>query len=170
MYVRRCGSISMLCVWRVPCRVVHSETIKTIFTAYLISGNAITADVEKAAFPLSTPWSRVGEEEAWLHSFLTSALDGDDWSTWSSGLLTPCKNRGADWIESWVGSRVSVDILEKRNISFTAGIRNPYYPVRGLTTIPTYGLVGRSEGMRLLVKPRSRWEGKISCHIMVRIS
>ena len=26
-----------------------------VFTVYLISGNAVTADVEKAAFPLSTP-------------------------------------------------------------------------------------------------------------------
>jgi len=60
-----------------------------------------------------------------------------------------------------------VDILEKRNVSFTAGIRTPYCPVRGLTTIPTNGLIGRSEGMRLLGKPRSRWEGKISCNITV---
>ena len=58
-----------------------------------------------------------------------------------------------------------MDILEKRKISFTAGIRAPYYPVRGLANIPANGLVGRSEGMRLLGKPRSRWEGKISCNI-----
>jgi hypothetical protein len=55
--------------------------------------------------------------------------------------------------------------MEKRNICFTAGIRTPYCPLRGLATIPTNGLVGRSEGMRLLGKPRSRWEGKISCNI-----
>jgi hypothetical protein len=67
----------------------------------------------------------------------------------------------------WVGSKVSVDILDKRNISFTAGIRTAYCPVRGLATIPINGLVGRYEGMRLLGKPSSRWEGKISCNIAV---
>jgi hypothetical protein len=75
------------------------------------------------------------------------------------------KNLDAQRTEGWVGPRVSGYILEKRNISFTSGIRTPYCPVRGLATIPTNGLVRRSEGMRLLGKPSSRWEGKISCNI-----
>ena len=48
--------------------------------------------------------------EVFLHPFLTSAQDGHKWlasNPWGNSPGTP-------WIRGWVGSRASMDILEKR--------------------------------------------------------
>jgi hypothetical protein len=52
-----------------------------------------------------------------LHAFLTSALDGGEWSATRPGRFTP-KDRalGAHWIESWVGPRAVPDAVVKRKI------------------------------------------------------
>jgi hypothetical protein len=55
--------------------------------------------------------------EVYLHAFLTSALDGSEWSAWrpdrsSSGKIVP----NTDWIGSWVGPRGNVDSVRKKNL------------------------------------------------------
>jgi hypothetical protein len=51
-----------------------------------------------------------GEVKVQLHSFLTSALNGVEWSTPRPGRFTA----GG---ESWVGPRAVVDALEKRSLA-----------------------------------------------------
>ena len=48
----------------------------------------------KVKFPLSTSWRHIGGVEVWLHSFLTSALAGSEWSVSCPSCLTA-------WRESW---------------------------------------------------------------------
>ena len=70
---------------------------------------------------LSIPLRHTRGAEAWLHSFLTSSLDKDDWSTSRSGHLTPEENpilieQNAVWNHG--GRGVGLCNLEKRKTSF----------------------------------------------------
>ena len=51
-----------------------------------------------------------GGAEVSLHSFLTSALDEDEWS----GLCPLERASAAHWIGVWVGPRARPNVLEKR--------------------------------------------------------
>jgi len=47
---------------------------------------------------------RIGGMGVQLHAFLTSALNGGEWSLSHPGRLTPVvRARGTDWIGGWVG-------------------------------------------------------------------
>jgi hypothetical protein len=68
-----------------------------------------------------TPWWRLGERKYSSYSFLTSALDGGEWSASCPGERTP----GTHWTGGCVGPRAGLD-TEVRGKSFaTAGDRTP---------------------------------------------
>jgi hypothetical protein len=53
-----------------------------------------------------------GEVEAYLHSLLTSALDGDEWSALRPGRSVPWdKSPRTQRIGGWVGPRVGLDAV-----------------------------------------------------------
>jgi hypothetical protein len=55
--------------------------------------------------------------EVYLHTFLTSALDGGEWSASHPGRFTPRERAPcAHWIGGWVGSRTVLDAVAKRKI------------------------------------------------------
>ena len=54
-----------------------------------------------------------------LHSFITSALDGGEWSTSSPGRFTPGERNLCTLNRSLSGPRAGLDVLEKRKISCT---------------------------------------------------
>jgi len=47
-----------------------------------------------------------------LHAFLTSALDGSEWSASRPGSFTP----GTHWMGGWVGLRAVLETVVKRKI------------------------------------------------------
>jgi hypothetical protein len=51
-----------------------------------------------------------GGMEVYLQAFLTSALDGGEWSASSPGSFT----RGTHWIRVWVGPRAVLDMVTRR--------------------------------------------------------
>jgi hypothetical protein len=70
------------------------------------------------SFKLSTtPWWRIGGVGYSSMDFLTSALDGGEWSASHFGRFTPSERApGSHWIGGWVGSRTGLDALVKRKI------------------------------------------------------
>jgi hypothetical protein len=65
--------------------------------------------------------------------FLTLALDGDEWSAPRPGRFTPGeRSPGNHWIGGCVGSRASVDAVEKRKI-LQCRESNPGRPARSLS-------------------------------------
>jgi hypothetical protein len=84
-------------------------------------------------FALSMPWRHTGGTE--LHSFLTSALDGDAWLTPCHGRFTVKEtryplNRRLGWSKSW-SSRIGEEKISP------SGIQTPDHLVHSLVTIPT---------------------------------
>jgi len=74
-----------------------------------------------------------GGVEVQLHTFLTSALDGDEWSTSRTGCFTPrerARDSTAHWIGGWVGPRASLDEVMKRKFPVPAEIRTLDHPAR----------------------------------------
>jgi hypothetical protein len=56
--------------------------------------------------------------ESYLSAFLTSVLDGGEWSASHSGPLPPMQETSAlHWVGGWVGRRDTLDDVEKRKIS-----------------------------------------------------
>jgi hypothetical protein len=56
--------------------------------------------------------------EVQLHAFLTSALDGGEWSASRPGCFTPKeRSPGTHWIGGWVCPRALLDAVMKRQIS-----------------------------------------------------
>jgi hypothetical protein len=56
-----------------------------------------------------------GGAGAWSHTFLTSALDGDE--SFRLRLLYPRERAaGSNWIGSWMGPRVGMDVVGKRKM------------------------------------------------------
>jgi hypothetical protein len=48
-----------------------------------------------------------------LHAFLTSALDGGEWSASHHGRFTPRERApGTHWIGGWVGPRAGLDAVD----------------------------------------------------------
>jgi hypothetical protein len=62
--------------------------------------------------------------------FLTSTLDGGEWSASRSGRFTP-RERAPDnhWIGSWVGPRAVLDVVVKRKIPSPRRKSNPRTPI-----------------------------------------
>ena len=56
--------------------------------------------------------------EDYIHSFLTSALHGDEWSTLSSGRFTPANELRQPLQGGLVGSGAGVDVSKRMKISF----------------------------------------------------
>jgi len=53
--------------------------------------------------------------EVQLHAFLSSALDGGEWSASHSGRFTyGVRDPGSRWIGSWVRRRAGLDAVAKR--------------------------------------------------------
>jgi hypothetical protein len=71
--------------------------------------------------------------------FMTSALDGCEWSASRPGRFTPAEIAlGAHWIGGWVGPEVGLDAVEERKI-LPCRESNPGRPARCYTdwAIPT---------------------------------
>jgi len=63
--------------------------------------------------------------EVLLHTFLTPALDGDEWSASHPGHFTPeGKKPHVHWIGGWVDPRASLDLAAKTKISIIVLARN----------------------------------------------
>jgi hypothetical protein len=64
-----------------------------------------------------------GGVEVYIHVFLTSALDGGEWSASRPGRFTPGeKTPGNHWTGVWVGPRASLDDVEKRTFFTLPGL------------------------------------------------
>jgi hypothetical protein len=62
-----------------------------------------------------------GVVDVQLHTFLTSALDGDEWSVSHLSHFMPKQRApGTHWIRGWVGPRAGLDVVENRNPSVPA--------------------------------------------------
>jgi hypothetical protein len=72
---------------------------------------------------------RIGGMEVQLHTFLTSALDGSEWSVSCPGRFTPRKIApGTHWIGGWVDPRAVLDAVVKEKISSPRRESNPRTP------------------------------------------
>jgi hypothetical protein len=62
--------------------------------------------------------------EVQLHAFLTSELDGGEWSASRPGRFTPRERApGTHWIGGWVGPRADLDAVAMKKISIPASNR-----------------------------------------------
>jgi hypothetical protein len=65
-----------------------------------------------------------GGVEITAPSFLTSALDGGEWSASCPGRFTrEERDPGTHWIGGWVGLSAGMDVVEKRTILLLSGIK-----------------------------------------------
>jgi hypothetical protein len=78
-----------------------------------------------------------GGEEAYLHSFLTSMLDGCEWSTSLPDRFTSDRERRYHCTGGWVGPRSGLGISEKETHVAPAGIRTPDRHTSRLVTVLT---------------------------------
>jgi hypothetical protein len=63
-----------------------------------------------------------GEEDVYLHAFLTSVLDGDEWSVSRPGRFNPMERApGTHWIGGWFDLRTSLDAVPIK--SLISGVR-----------------------------------------------
>jgi hypothetical protein len=74
--------------------------------------------------------------EVQLHAFLTSTLDGDEWSASHLAVLPPRKELPA-WKGGWVVPRVGLDAMAKRKIPNTCRETNHVHPPCNLVAIST---------------------------------
>jgi hypothetical protein len=62
--------------------------------------------------------------------FLTSALDGGEWSVARADHFTPReRDPVTHWIGGWVGPRSGLDMVSKRKIPSPRGESNPDHPI-----------------------------------------
>jgi len=67
-----------------------------------------------------------GGVEVWLHAFLTSALDGGEWSASLPGRFAPREGApNARWVGGWVGTGGGMDALARGGIPASAWNRTP---------------------------------------------
>jgi hypothetical protein len=71
---------------------------------------------------------RIGSLEVYLHSFLTSALDGREWLASRHCHSNPRSNR-------WLGPGVSVDVLDRDKSLAPGGIRTLDHPFCSLVSL-----------------------------------
>jgi hypothetical protein len=68
--------------------------------------------------------------EVKLHAFLTSALNGGEWSASRPGRFTPRETApGTHWIGGWMDPKASVDAVVKRKIPSPRRESNPRTPI-----------------------------------------
>jgi len=77
-------------------------------------------------------WRRKGGTGLLLHSFLTSALSGGKKLASSPCHFAVGKEPGTHWIGGWMGSRASLEVLERRKMSLLCRDTNPDRPARSL--------------------------------------
>jgi hypothetical protein len=66
--------------------------------------------------------------EIQLPVFLTSALDGGEWSASSTGRFTPGERiTGTHWIRDCVAPRAGLDVMKKRQILLLSGIELRFF-------------------------------------------
>jgi hypothetical protein len=71
-------------------------------------------------------------------SFLTSALDGDEWSGLRSGrFILWERDPGTYWIGGWLGRRTGLNAVAKRKIPCPCRESNPGHPASSLVVILT---------------------------------
>jgi hypothetical protein len=71
------------------------------------------------------PWRRMGEWSI-APPFLTSALDGGEWSASRPRRFTPEETAlGTHCLGDWVGPTADMDVMERRKISFPYQESNP---------------------------------------------
>ena len=91
-----------------------------------VSCEYVTTDEnKKPKMLLSTPWRHIGRVEVQLHSFLTSVLDGGEWSTSHPGGFNPWIH----WRWRWVGLRTGLDDFDKNFLplpGLNAGLSSQY--------------------------------------------
>jgi hypothetical protein len=76
--------------------------------------------------------------EVLFHAFLTSILDGIEWSDSRPGRFTPFeKSPGTHWIGDWVGHRVGLGAVVRRENPISCCESNLGRPARSLVTILT---------------------------------
>jgi hypothetical protein len=64
--------------------------------------------------------------EVQLHAFLSSVLDGGEFSASHTGRFTPRERApGTHWIEGWVGPRAGLNTVVKRKILSSCRDSNP---------------------------------------------
>jgi hypothetical protein len=64
--------------------------------------------------------------EVQLHAFLTSALDGGEWSASRTGRFIPRERApSAHWIRGWLDPRAGLDAVERRKIPSPCRDSNP---------------------------------------------
>jgi hypothetical protein len=64
--------------------------------------------------------------EVWLHAFLTSSLDGGEWSASHPGYFTPRERATGTYLKGgWMGPRAGLDMVLKRKIPSPHGESNP---------------------------------------------
>jgi hypothetical protein len=75
-----------------------------------------------------------GGVEQYIHAFITSGLDGGEWSASCPGEITPITN----WIWGWVGPTVGLKAVAKRKIPIMLCRElNHLLTAHNLVTIPT---------------------------------
>jgi hypothetical protein len=68
--------------------------------------------------------------EVEVHIFLTSALDGGQWSASRPGRFTLGERApGTHWVGGWVGTRAVLDAVVKRKIPSPRRESNPRTPI-----------------------------------------
>jgi hypothetical protein len=61
-----------------------------------------------------------GGVDVYIHIFLTSALDGDEWSASHPGRFTPKEIvPGSHWIGGWVGPRSGLENVERKFLTLS---------------------------------------------------
>jgi hypothetical protein len=88
-------------------------------------------------FPVQAKKAYRGGVQLWLHSFLTSALDGREWVTSRLGHCNPGKNPGTHLTGGGVGPTAGLHVLENSKSVAASKIRTPNHPAASLVTVPT---------------------------------
>jgi hypothetical protein len=71
-----------------------------------------------------------GGVDVYRHAFLTSALDGGEWSASRLGRFTPRERaHGTHWVGGWVGPKTVLDAMVKRKIPRPRRESNPRTPI-----------------------------------------
>jgi hypothetical protein len=79
-----------------------------------------------------------GGGEAIAPSFLTSALDGGEWSASRPCCFSPRDGvPGTQWLRDWVGPRNNLDPMKKRKVSFPCRKSNTGLAASSLVAKPT---------------------------------
>ena len=104
----------MTSTWRKELQNAAVGTVQNV-------GHQCEQDVQGA---LSMPWMHTAEAGAKFNSFLTSALDTGEWSTWHPGHFTSSEEHLLK--RRLGGSTAGLDILEKRKICCLHWDLNPW--------------------------------------------